>query len=80
MRGTASASWSLNFAKATGGCNIYMMTDGASLCTSVQEYVEHKPFSEILCIVSFSRYIRCQKESGRSFERDKLKRQDIDAW
>ncbi|XP_061738324.1 nonsense-mediated mRNA decay factor SMG5 [Nerophis ophidion] len=27
-----------------------------------------------------NRYIRCQKESGRSFERDKLKRQDIDAW
>ncbi|KAI5092443.1 protein SMG5, partial [Silurus meridionalis] len=26
------------------------------------------------------RYIRCQKESGRSFERDKLKRQDIEAW
>ncbi|XP_061675011.1 nonsense-mediated mRNA decay factor SMG5 [Syngnathoides biaculeatus] len=27
-----------------------------------------------------NRYIRCQKESGRSFERDKLKRQDLDAW
>ncbi|KAL4646792.1 protein SMG5 isoform X1 [Arapaima gigas] len=27
-----------------------------------------------------NRYIRCQRESGRSFERDKLKRQDIDAW
>uniref|UniRef100_A0A8C2G6T2 Nonsense-mediated mRNA decay factor n=1 Tax=Cyprinus carpio TaxID=7962 RepID=A0A8C2G6T2_CYPCA len=27
-----------------------------------------------------NRYIRCQKESGRSFERDKLKRQDIEAW
>ncbi|RVE63207.1 hypothetical protein OJAV_G00165630 [Oryzias javanicus] len=27
-----------------------------------------------------NRYIRCQKESGRSFERDKLKRQDLEAW
>ncbi|XP_028282026.1 nonsense-mediated mRNA decay factor SMG5 [Parambassis ranga] len=27
-----------------------------------------------------NRYIRCQKELGRSFERDKLKRQDIEAW
>ncbi|XP_052002232.1 nonsense-mediated mRNA decay factor SMG5 isoform X2 [Xyrauchen texanus] len=27
-----------------------------------------------------NRYIRCQKESGRCFERDKLKRQDIEAW
>ncbi|XP_028837357.1 nonsense-mediated mRNA decay factor SMG5 [Denticeps clupeoides] len=27
-----------------------------------------------------NRYIRCQKESGRSFERDKVKRQDIEAW
>ncbi|XP_069040958.1 nonsense-mediated mRNA decay factor SMG5 isoform X2 [Lepisosteus oculatus] len=27
-----------------------------------------------------NRYIRCQRESGKSFERDKLKRQDIDAW
>ncbi|KAM8826814.1 nonsense-mediated mRNA decay factor SMG5 [Synchiropus picturatus] len=27
-----------------------------------------------------NRYIRCQKESGRSFEREKLKRQDIEAW
>ncbi|XP_052434602.1 nonsense-mediated mRNA decay factor SMG5 [Carassius gibelio] len=27
-----------------------------------------------------NRYIRCQKEMGRSFERDKLKRQDIEAW
>ncbi|XP_069031455.1 LOW QUALITY PROTEIN: nonsense-mediated mRNA decay factor SMG5 [Embiotoca jacksoni] len=27
-----------------------------------------------------NRYIRCQKESGRSFERDKLKRQDVEAW
>lgn len=27
-----------------------------------------------------NRYIRCQKESGRSFERDKLKRQDTEAW
>uniref|UniRef100_A0A3P8W723 Nonsense-mediated mRNA decay factor n=1 Tax=Cynoglossus semilaevis TaxID=244447 RepID=A0A3P8W723_CYNSE len=27
-----------------------------------------------------NRYIRCQKESGRSSERDKLKRQDIEAW
>ncbi|XP_036778400.2 nonsense-mediated mRNA decay factor SMG5 isoform X1 [Manis pentadactyla] len=27
-----------------------------------------------------NRYIRCQKEVGRSFERHKLKRQDGDAW
>nr|XP_023657280.1 protein SMG5 isoform X1 [Paramormyrops kingsleyae] len=27
-----------------------------------------------------NRYLRCQKESGRSFERDKLRRQDIEAW
>lgn len=27
-----------------------------------------------------NRYIRCQKEAGKSFERNKLKRQDIDAW
>ncbi|XP_015257937.1 PREDICTED: protein SMG5 [Cyprinodon variegatus] len=27
-----------------------------------------------------NRYIRCQKESGRTFERDKLKRQDMEAW
>ncbi|KAM3872959.1 nonsense-mediated mRNA decay factor SMG5 [Diretmus argenteus] len=27
-----------------------------------------------------NRYIRCQKESGRSFERDKVKRQDVEAW
>ncbi|XP_078478761.1 nonsense-mediated mRNA decay factor SMG5-like, partial [Lampetra planeri] len=27
-----------------------------------------------------NRYIRCQKESSRSFERDKVKRQDIEAW
>ncbi|KAJ8398378.1 hypothetical protein AAFF_G00426330 [Aldrovandia affinis] len=27
-----------------------------------------------------NRYIRCQRESGRSFERDKLKRLDIEAW
>ncbi|XP_051576008.1 nonsense-mediated mRNA decay factor SMG5-like [Myxocyprinus asiaticus] len=27
-----------------------------------------------------NRYIRCQKESGKSFERDKLKRQDMEAW
>uniref|UniRef100_A0ABM5F469 Nonsense-mediated mRNA decay factor n=1 Tax=Pogona vitticeps TaxID=103695 RepID=A0ABM5F469_9SAUR len=27
-----------------------------------------------------NRYIRCQKEAGKSFERHKLKRQDLDAW
>ncbi|XP_036298277.1 protein SMG5 isoform X5 [Pipistrellus kuhlii] len=27
-----------------------------------------------------NRYIRCQKEVGKSFERHKLKRQDADAW
>ncbi|XP_068108271.1 nonsense-mediated mRNA decay factor SMG5 isoform X2 [Hyperolius riggenbachi] len=27
-----------------------------------------------------NRYIRCQKEAGKSFERTKLKRQDVDAW
>lgn len=27
-----------------------------------------------------NRYIRCQKEMGKSFERHKLKRQDADAW
>ncbi|MGH0181903.1 UNVERIFIED_CONTAM: hypothetical protein FKN15_008355 [Acipenser sinensis] len=27
-----------------------------------------------------NRYIRCQRESGKSFERHKLKRQDSDAW
>uniref|UniRef100_A0A1A7X5T7 Nonsense-mediated mRNA decay factor n=1 Tax=Iconisemion striatum TaxID=60296 RepID=A0A1A7X5T7_9TELE len=27
-----------------------------------------------------NRYIRCQKESSRSFERDKVKRLDIEAW
>ncbi|XP_043935749.1 protein SMG5 [Protopterus annectens] len=27
-----------------------------------------------------NRYIRCQKDGGKSFERHKLKRQDIDAW
>uniref|UniRef100_A0A8D3CVU2 Nonsense-mediated mRNA decay factor n=1 Tax=Scophthalmus maximus TaxID=52904 RepID=A0A8D3CVU2_SCOMX len=27
-----------------------------------------------------NRYIRCQKESGRSFDRDKVKRQDMEAW
>lgn len=27
-----------------------------------------------------NRYIRCQKEAGKSFERNKLKRQDVDAW
>lgn len=27
-----------------------------------------------------NRYMRCQKEVGRSFERDKLKRVDIEAW
>ncbi|XP_073495387.1 nonsense-mediated mRNA decay factor SMG5 [Phyllobates terribilis] len=27
-----------------------------------------------------NRYIRCQKEAGKSFERNKLKRQDADAW
>lgn len=27
-----------------------------------------------------NRYIRCQKEVGRSFERDKLKRVDMEAW
>ncbi|XP_074020530.1 nonsense-mediated mRNA decay factor SMG5 isoform X3 [Numenius arquata] len=27
-----------------------------------------------------NRYIRCQKDVGRSFERHKLKRQDLDAW
>ncbi|XP_023390062.1 protein SMG5 [Pteropus vampyrus] len=27
-----------------------------------------------------NRYIRCQKEVGKSFERHKLKRQDTDAW
>ncbi|KAL8183945.1 UNVERIFIED_CONTAM: Protein smg5 [Gekko kuhli] len=27
-----------------------------------------------------NRYIRCQKEVGKSFERHKLKRQDLDAW
>lgn len=27
-----------------------------------------------------NRYIRCQKESSRTLERDKLKRQDIEAW
>ncbi|XP_033836605.1 nonsense-mediated mRNA decay factor SMG5 isoform X2 [Periophthalmus magnuspinnatus] len=27
-----------------------------------------------------NRYIRCQKEVGRSFERDKMKRLDIEAW
>lgn len=26
------------------------------------------------------RYIRCQKDVGKSFERHKLKRQDLDAW
>lgn len=30
---------------------------------------------DLLC-----RYIRCQKEVGKSFERHKLKRQDADAW
>ncbi|KAM8920688.1 nonsense-mediated mRNA decay factor SMG5 [Pelodytes ibericus] len=27
-----------------------------------------------------NRYIRCQREAGKSFERSKLKRQDTDAW
>ncbi|XP_053134220.1 nonsense-mediated mRNA decay factor SMG5 [Hemicordylus capensis] len=27
-----------------------------------------------------NRYIRCQKEAGKNFERHKLKRQDLDAW
>ncbi|XP_064416640.1 nonsense-mediated mRNA decay factor SMG5 isoform X2 [Latimeria chalumnae] len=27
-----------------------------------------------------NRYIRCQRDTGKSFERHKLKRQDIDAW
>ncbi|NXE16464.1 SMG5 protein, partial [Lophotis ruficrista] len=27
-----------------------------------------------------NRYIRCQKDAGKSFERHKLKRQDVDAW
>ncbi|KAM9294609.1 nonsense-mediated mRNA decay factor SMG5 [Gastrophryne carolinensis] len=27
-----------------------------------------------------NRYIRCQKDAGKSFERNKLKRQDVDAW
>ncbi|NXT78205.1 SMG5 protein, partial [Zapornia atra] len=27
-----------------------------------------------------NRYIRCQKDIGKSFERHKLKRQDLDAW
>nr|XP_033779748.1 protein SMG5 [Geotrypetes seraphini] len=27
-----------------------------------------------------NRYIRCQKDTGKSFERHKLKRQDLDAW
>ncbi|TNN52051.1 Tyrosine-protein kinase ITK/TSK [Liparis tanakae] len=27
-----------------------------------------------------NRYIRCQKESGRSVDRDKVKRQDMEAW
>ncbi|XP_075048836.1 nonsense-mediated mRNA decay factor SMG5 isoform X1 [Mixophyes fleayi] len=27
-----------------------------------------------------NRYIRCQKEAGKGFERNKLKRQDTDAW
>uniref|UniRef100_A0A8C2NG29 Nonsense-mediated mRNA decay factor SMG5 n=1 Tax=Capra hircus TaxID=9925 RepID=A0A8C2NG29_CAPHI len=27
-----------------------------------------------------NRYIRCQREAGKSFERHKLKRQDADAW
>uniref|UniRef100_A0A8C3DEQ0 Nonsense-mediated mRNA decay factor n=1 Tax=Corvus moneduloides TaxID=1196302 RepID=A0A8C3DEQ0_CORMO len=27
-----------------------------------------------------NRYIRCQKDVGKSFERHKLKRQDLDAW
>ncbi|XP_059574762.1 nonsense-mediated mRNA decay factor SMG5 [Alligator mississippiensis] len=27
-----------------------------------------------------NRYIRCQKDAGKSFERHKLKRQDLDAW
>ncbi|XP_062394729.1 nonsense-mediated mRNA decay factor SMG5 [Sardina pilchardus] len=27
-----------------------------------------------------NRYIRCQKEAGKSFDRDKLKRQDPEAW
>ncbi|CAH2327213.1 SMG5 [Pelobates cultripes] len=27
-----------------------------------------------------NRYIRCQKDTGKSFERNKLKRQDTDAW
>ncbi|XP_069463214.1 nonsense-mediated mRNA decay factor SMG5 [Ambystoma mexicanum] len=27
-----------------------------------------------------NRYLRCQKDAGKSFERHKLKRQDLDAW
>lgn len=27
-----------------------------------------------------NRYLRCQKDAGKSFERHKLKRQDVDAW
>uniref|UniRef100_A0A8C3SW02 Nonsense-mediated mRNA decay factor n=1 Tax=Chelydra serpentina TaxID=8475 RepID=A0A8C3SW02_CHESE len=27
-----------------------------------------------------NRYIRCQKDAGKNFERHKLKRQDLDAW
>ncbi|MEE6509740.1 hypothetical protein FKM82_027623 [Ascaphus truei] len=27
-----------------------------------------------------NRYIRCQKDAGKVFERNKLKRQDSDAW
>lgn len=55
-----------------------LTTDGA-LCRSFSErcgfiWAYHKSLS------SSCRYIRCQKESGRSFERDKLKRQDIEAW
>ncbi|XP_026547803.1 protein SMG5-like, partial [Notechis scutatus] len=46
---------------------------GSSLLRNVSNII-------LLSCALLSRYIRCQKEVGKSFERHKLKRQDLDAW
>uniref|UniRef100_A0A3Q3DWM4 Nonsense-mediated mRNA decay factor n=1 Tax=Hippocampus comes TaxID=109280 RepID=A0A3Q3DWM4_HIPCM len=67
---------------AASGCFIVIIPrtviDGLAILGEKLETL-HQDFV-VLMAPSCCRYIRCQRESGRSFERDKLKRQDLDAW
>ncbi|OXB52619.1 hypothetical protein ASZ78_003023 [Callipepla squamata] len=49
----------------------YLVLDARALCHHL---------ALVKQLAASGRYIRCQRDVGKSFERHKLKRQDADAW